>query len=141
MTWKSRSVDHEATWLNLVGYALRPGFGADLDPFRIDELWRLQSLGISFPKEMRVRNQWWILWRRVAGGLDRERQERLLAPVLPQLQNRSADGAELFRFVGSLERISLERKEEIVKLLVRMIVEKRSEEHTSELQSRGQLVC
>lgn len=140
MTLKSRSVDHEATWLNLAGYLLRPGYGADLDPFRIDELWRLQSLGVSFPREMRVMNQWWILWRRVAGGLDRERQEKLLAPLLPQLKNRSADGAELFRFVGSLERIHLETKEEIVKVLVQMIVEKRPRALDDAIWALGRLL-
>lgn len=121
MTLKSRSPDHEASWLNLAGWVLRPGYGADLDPFRLDELWRLHSLGLSFPKEKRVVNQWWILWRRAAGGLDRERQEAILSPLLPAFQNKNADGAELFRLVGSLERVNPQTKEDLARFLTRII--------------------
>ena len=121
MTLKSRSPDHEASWLNLAGWILRPGYGADLDPFRLDELWRLHGLGLSFPKEKRVLNQWWILWRRTAGGLDRERQEAILSPLRPAFQNKNADGPELFRLVGSLERVNPQHKEELARYLTRII--------------------
>lgn len=140
MTLKSKSPDHEATWLNLAGYVLRPGYGADLDPFRIDELWRLQSLGLSFPKEKRVVNQWWILWRRAAGGLDRERQETLVSSVLPQFENKSADGAELFRFVGSLERINQEAKERLADQLARMIERKRPQALSDAVWALGRVL-
>jgi molecular chaperone DnaK (HSP70) len=140
MTLKSRSPDHEATWLNLAGYAIRPGYGADLDPFRIDELWRLQQLGLSHPKEKRVVNQWWILWRRAAGGLDRERQETLLAPLLSQFQNKSADGAELFRFAGSLERVNPETKEQMAGHLARMIESKRPQALSDAIWALGRIL-
>lgn len=140
MTLKSRSIDHESTWLNLAGFVMRPGYGADLDPFRVDELWRLFDLGMSFPKEKRVVNQWWILWRRVAGGLNRERQEALLAPLLPQFQNKSADGAELFRFAGSLERVNQEAKEQLAGQLTRMIEAQRPQALSDAIWALGRIL-
>ena len=34
------SIAHEARWLNLAGYALRPGYGLALDDWRVAETWR-----------------------------------------------------------------------------------------------------
>jgi molecular chaperone DnaK (HSP70) len=121
MTLKSRSPEHEATWLNLAGFALRPGYGAETDPYRIDEAWRVFSLGLSHPKDPRVLNQWWIFWRRISGGLDSLRHEELLAKYFPQIESRSLEGPEVMRFLGALERVSLGRKEKLVEVLVRFI--------------------
>ncbi len=125
MTRKNRSPDHEATWLNLAGYVLRPGYGSELDSFRIEELWRLRELCMAFPKEKRAVNQWWILWRRVAGGLDRPRQEAIVRTVLPAFRNKSVNTAEVFRLAGSLERVAQETKEELVDRNMQFILEKR----------------
>ena len=116
MTRRGRSVDHEESWLYLAGFALRPGYGFPLDESRIEELWRLFDLGLAFPGEKRVQVQWWLLWRRTAGGLNARRQEKMLDKVLPMLSPQP-ETAELLYLAGSLERISLDRKLQVVKLL------------------------
>lgn len=126
MTRKGRSVDHEATWLNLAGFVLRPGYGAELDPIRMEELWRLNALQLAFPREKRIVNQLWILWRRTAGGLDSEQQAEILKKILPPLRNKTAEGAEIFRLAGSLERIDLKIKAELAKDFVSIIKEGRA---------------
>jgi molecular chaperone DnaK (HSP70) len=114
---RSRSVEHEETWLILAGFFLRPGFGGDGDESRIDDLWRLQADGPAHAGK-RIQMQEFILWRRVAGGLSRERQEQLLAPQMPQLGAGKNAPAELVRFAGSLERIGVSKKIELVDLFL-----------------------
>jgi hypothetical protein len=116
LTRRSRSVDHEESWLYLAGFALRPGYGFPLDESRIEELWRLFDLGLAFPGEKRVQVQWWLLWRRTAGGLNAGRQEKILDKILPKLQTQP-ETSEILYLAGSLERISLDRKLQVVKLL------------------------
>ena len=116
MTRRGRSVDHEEAWLYLAGFSLRPGYGFPLDESRIEELWRLYDLGLAFPGEKRVQVQWWLLWRRTAGGLNARRQEKILDKILPLLPSQP-ETAEIPYLAGSLERISLDRKLQVVKVL------------------------
>ena len=116
MNRRNRSVDHEESWLYLAGFALRPGYGYPLDESRVEELWRLFELGMAFPGEKRVQVQWWLLWRRTAGGLNARRQEKILDKILPKLP-LPLETAELLYLAGSLERIALDRKLQVVKLL------------------------
>ena len=83
------SVEHEEAWLTLAGFLLRPGFGFAHDELRMDELWRLRDAGLCFPGK-RSKVQEYILWRRVAGGLTAERQERLLAGELATYPRRQS---------------------------------------------------
>ncbi|MBV8704556.1 MAG: Hsp70 family protein [Acetobacteraceae bacterium] len=106
------SVDHEETWLALAGFLLRPGFGVPHDALRIDGLWRLNEAGPCFPGR-RIKSQEYILWRRVAGGLTRERQEKLLAGERDRLRGNKAP-AELVRLAGSLELLPNATKVELV---------------------------
>ena len=71
------SPDHESSWLNLAGILLRPGFGDPLDPGRIDKLWAVFRGGIHHEEQLWCRIGWWVLWRRVSGGLDRGQQLEL----------------------------------------------------------------
>ncbi|MBF0421432.1 MAG: Hsp70 family protein [Magnetococcales bacterium] len=112
---RTNSVDHEETWLILAGYFLRPGFGAVMDEVRIDNLWRLMEGGVAFPGK-RIRLQEYILWRRVAGGLDRQRQERLLSSELRTLRTSKNPSPELIRLSGALERLGHEIKAELIDL-------------------------
>ena len=116
MTRRSRSVDHEESWLYLAGFALRPGYGFPLDESRIEELWRLFETGMAFSKEKRVQVQWHLLWRRTAGGLNARRQEKILDKILPMLPSQP-DTAEILYLAGSLERISIDQKMQVVKVL------------------------
>ncbi len=113
MATRATSVEHEETWLILAGFLLRPGFGAPLDEVRIDELWRLRERGLSFPGK-RNQVQLYILWRRVAGGLSRERQERILLGEIERLRQGKNLAPELIRLAGSLERIGHELKAELI---------------------------
>jgi len=114
---RKESVDHEEAWLILAGFLLRPGFGAAADNFRIDSLWRLRDHGLYFPGK-RSRDQEYILWRRVAGGLMRERQEQILAPELDKIRTHKNLPPELIRLAGSLERIPNETKTELANLFI-----------------------
>jgi molecular chaperone DnaK (HSP70) len=76
---RRRSTDHERVWFNLAGFCLRPGFGFPLDDWHVQQLWSVHEQGVQYAKEAQVWAEWWILWRRVAGGLDRYAQEELLS--------------------------------------------------------------
>ena len=110
---RQESVDHEETWLILAGYFLRPGFGAKGDQDRINELWKIHTGGLKYPGK-RNQLQLYILWRRVAGGLNSERQEAILAPELARLPAQANLPAELVRLAGSLERISVATKTKLL---------------------------
>ena len=110
------SVDHEEAWLIVAGFLLRPGFGVVRDDLRIDALWRVHDAGPCFPGR-RIKCQEYILWRRVAGGLTRERQNRLLAGELDRISSGKAPD-ELVRLAGSLELIPHETKAELVSCFI-----------------------
>lgn len=120
MTRRQRSVEHEAAWLHLAGYTLRPGFGALRDPQRCTEMWRCWELGIAHPKEARVLDQWWIMWRRIAGGLSQEQQNILFDRIAPQIRKQQSDQAsrEMILLAGSLERLEMNRKLQLGRSLV-----------------------
>jgi molecular chaperone DnaK (HSP70) len=120
---RRRSVDHERIWLNLAGYCARPGFGYPLDDWRVEQLWSLYQAGIQYSKETRNWAAWWILWRRVAGGLDEPAQLRLLDDMAyylkpPGAAKRPPGPAkqgydEMVRLAASLERLPVQRKIEL----------------------------
>jgi molecular chaperone DnaK (HSP70) len=74
---RAKSRRHEARWLNLFGFCLRPGFGALLDDWRINQARRVYLAGPSFPKDPQCQVEWLVLWRRVAGGLNAGQQREL----------------------------------------------------------------
>ncbi len=114
---RRQSVDHEETWLSLAGFFLRPGFGADADELRIDSLWSTRESGFYFPGK-RIKLQEYILWRRVAGGLSRERQEAVLAAELAKIRGQKGPPPELILLTGSLERLGHEIKTELIERFV-----------------------
>jgi molecular chaperone DnaK (HSP70) len=74
---RAKSRRHEARWLNLFGFCLRPGFGALLDDWRINQARRVYLSGLAFPKDLQCQAEWLVLWRRVAGGLNAGQQRDL----------------------------------------------------------------
>jgi molecular chaperone DnaK (HSP70) len=110
---RGRSADHEEAWLIMAGFLLRPGFGVVLDDLRIDALWRVHEGGPCFPGR-RIKAQEYILLRRVAGGLTRERQIELMAGEIDRIRSGRAP-AELVRLAGSLELIHHDTKAELVR--------------------------
>ncbi len=77
---------HESRWLNLLGFCMRPGFGAPLDDWRMKEIWKIYPAGLHFPRQMQCRSEWWIFWRRVAGGLTAGQQWHIYQNLFPLLQ-------------------------------------------------------
>jgi molecular chaperone DnaK (HSP70) len=114
---RDESVEHEETWLILAGFLLRPGFGAEGDNTRINQLWQLNSEQLAYPGK-RTQIQQYILWRRVAGGLNQERQEMILIPELPRFRSQKNAPPELVRLTGSLERIGSATKTELTELFL-----------------------
>jgi hypothetical protein len=116
---RKRSAFHEARWLNLAGFFLRPGFGASLDPFRMSELWKVQLAGMQHKKANAVRLEWIVAFRRVAGGLNQGQQETLFSPVHPQLLGRKKNKtskqelAEYWRLAASLEYVNAKKKRQL----------------------------
>jgi molecular chaperone DnaK (HSP70) len=118
VTRRGRSLEHEVTWLNLAGFLLRPGFGSALDGVRIDQAWRVQVHGLSFPKEVAVNTAACIFWRRIAAGLSAERQEQLFQGWVRRLDAPPSYAPELLRMLATLERVGVPQK---VSLLRRVL--------------------
>ncbi len=114
---RSKSIEHEEAFLILAGFLLRPGFGAEGDAERMDELWKLYTAKLAFPGK-RLQIQQFVLWRRVAGGLNPERQDSILLPEMSRFQTQKNIPAELVRMAGSLERIGLVHKAEIIQMFL-----------------------
>lgn len=125
---RKRSFEHEIRWLNLLGFALRPGYGFALDDWRVTQTWRLAHGAVAHPRNEQCRAQWWILWRRVAGGLNAGQQLALAEPVLTAWRARAKLGAheteEVWRFLGSLECLEPELKVELGELLLEQVMKR-----------------
>jgi hypothetical protein len=121
ITRRGRSLAHENAWLYLAGFVLRPGYGAELDHWRVMQLWECFDLGLVHKKEKSAQSNWWMMWRRTAGGIPAEEQERLFASALPHLRRSAADFVEGTRLLGSLERVALPHKLELAALLVDLV--------------------
>ena len=137
---RGKSPQHEARWLNLVGYTLRPGFGYPLDDWRVKETWRLFNPGLVHDKDEPCRLEWWILWRRVSGGLTRTQQDEIykrLAPhFLPTFAKKSdrrdpspQEAAEMWRTLASMERLPAKQKAELGDVLLAQLEKKKAPEH------------
>jgi len=139
---RKRSAIHEARWLNLLGYALRPGYGVAVDDWRVKETWRLLQ-GKLLHSSPHCRTESLILWRRVAGGLTAGQQRALAEPLLGAVRaihrryhagKAGADPAlspheanEVLRLLGSLELLPLGLKNELGRMLLDLVARKRLE--------------
>ena len=83
---RRRSPDHERIFLAILGFTLRPGFGAPLDSWRVEQTFSLFAQGLTHHKEAAVWAAWWILWRRVAAGLGAVEQQALFEGIAPHLR-------------------------------------------------------
>ena len=130
------SAQHEARWLNLVGYSLRPGYGLAVDDWRCNETWKLLQTNLAFATTA-CRAEWYILWRRIAGGLTAGQQQALSAPLISQLRqavrqpgskgkggdfgSNTHESAELIRLLGACELLPIAMKRELGDLLLEML--------------------
>jgi molecular chaperone DnaK (HSP70) len=85
---RRRSADHERVFFQLLGYTLRPGFGYPLDDWRCEQTARLFSEGVQFVKEKPIWTEFWVLWRRIAGGLNEDRHREIWRLLKPHLAHR-----------------------------------------------------
>lgn len=117
---RRRSPMHEARWLYLVGYALRPGLGMAVDDWRVAQTWRLlQERRLIHPGPT-CRAEWQILWRRIAGGLTSGQQRALAEPLAAAVRATASSAArkgraaelnphewsEVWRLLGALELLA-----------------------------------
>jgi molecular chaperone DnaK (HSP70) len=139
---RQKSAEHEQRWLNLVGYAYRPGFGSSLDDWRVEQLWR-KVYGNLAHKTAACRLQNWILWRRIAGGLSAGQQQMLADPLLVNVRDLyrqavknlgrgsdmdlySQEGAEVWRLLGALELLPVETKTELGTMILDLCQKRRA---------------
>jgi hypothetical protein len=134
---RRRSPAHLSRWYHLVGYVLRPGFGDSLDKFRVEQLWKLlhappraDAGKKNVPRPPEGGGDYWIMWRRVAGGLNAQLQSnlvnRLRSVLLPAKGKAAArpganELAEMWRAGASLERIDVKQKEQLGQALLRSL--------------------
>ena len=119
---RRRSEHHERVWLSLIGFCLRPGFGYQLDDWRVEQLWKLYPHEIQFVNETQNWTEWWTLWRRIAGGLSVSAQEQIFtdiakyinpasarqAGIAKQIKSRGYD--DIVRLAAVLERLPVDKK-------------------------------
>ncbi len=134
---RKRSPQHEARWLNLVGFCLRPGFGMAADDWRAEETWRATNgrLIHSTPAclaELRT------LCRRISGGLSAGRQNQIASTVLPAIRQRfrqvqtgrgkaapyasgNHEAAEIWRMLGSMELLDQAVRTELGDMMIDLV--------------------
>ena len=118
---RSRSPVHEATWLNLAGFVLRPGYGFRGDSERIDELWKIHAQGPFHPQQTRCQLDWYVLWRRVSGGLSAEQQTAIYDATQKQIRKNVPLTAEMLRMLASLELLPQDKKLQLCKMLLKQV--------------------
>ncbi len=112
------SPNFESRWLNLLGFCLRPGFGDGFDEHRIKSLWKIYKQGPVHTSHVQTRLDWWILWRRVSGGLSAGHQRQFFQDLTPLLfpsrivkqKILPQESLEVWMAVASMERLSVKDK-------------------------------
>ncbi|MGE8320980.1 MAG: Hsp70 family protein, partial [Comamonas sp.] len=117
---RRRTVEHERVWLNLAGWCLRPGVGAELDAWRMEQVWALYAQGLSHSKEAGNWTEWWVFWRRVAAGLNEAQQMELLEDVAGHMQkavqkNSKGHGSydDMLRLFAAMEAVPWQYRQEM----------------------------
>ena len=127
---RRRGPSFEARWLNLVGFCLRPGFGAPLDEWRVGRLRGVYVEGVVFASDLQCQAEWAVTWQRVAGGLKAGQQQELFQRYGTLLGVRGPKGArrlspqvqrEAWRLLASLEHLGAGDRVKIGDLLLERI--------------------
>jgi len=137
---RGRSPEHEQRWLNLAGFFMRPGFGVALDDWRMKEMFRVFHAPLVHEKDDHCRLEWWILWRRVSGGLRATQQDEVYKRIAPYFVPeggkratwRKAPAAqeeiEMWRTAASLERLPAQQKVQLGEALVERLASRKGAE-------------
>jgi molecular chaperone DnaK (HSP70) len=117
---RRRSPHHERAFWLLLGFCMRPGFGDPGDPKRIERAWPLFEGRLGFPNEPQAWQQFFIAWRRMAGGLTEPMQESIRDAMDPIVAPKEAglkppkrvpeDGGEALVMLAALERAPAPRR-------------------------------
>ncbi|MCW7755214.1 hsp70 family protein [Desulfobotulus sp. H1] len=127
---------HESRWLNLLGFCLRPGTGDAFDDERLRKLWRFYKDGLVFTNKTQNKNEWWILWRRVAAGLGPGRQRQILQDLSSVLFTKtkskkiifSQELVEIWSAVANMEFLSVQDKKRCSEALLPLLHPRKSPE-------------
>lgn len=133
---RRKSPQHEARWLNLLGFSLRPGYGLAVDDWRVAETWKTLNGKLAHTAPQ-CRAEFWTLWRRIAGGLEGGQQHALATPHLAALRQMikqmkgskkasavisgaagAHEMAEIWRMLGSFELLSNNTRSELGRMIV-----------------------
>jgi hypothetical protein len=131
---RRRSPDHEKVMFQLLGYSLRPGVGYPLDPWRVEQTFTLFKDLVTHHVEQPLWLEFWVLWRRIAGGLTEPAQLAIWKYLQPHLLRRVPVGLpppkeklkgvqpqgleEMVRCAASLELLPVEHKLELGQWIV-----------------------
>ncbi|HVU33870.1 MAG TPA: Hsp70 family protein [Opitutaceae bacterium] len=110
---RRRSAVHERLFYRFVGYGLRPGFGYPLDEWRCEQTFTLLTENVNFHAEVSVWNEFWVMWRRIAGGLGAEHHQALWRVLEPHLARRISPSAP--KGAGRVKGIQPEGLDEMVR--------------------------
>jgi len=125
---RRKNAPHEARWLNLTGFCLRPGFGFPGDDYRIEQARRIYAGGLTFGNQVQCEIDWWIFCGRIAGGLNRNQQgdifQRLSPVLLPKQKRKQRINPslyrEMWRTAASLELLPQQTKVQLGDALLGM---------------------
>jgi hypothetical protein len=107
---RSKSPRHEMRWLNLTGFCLRPGFGAQGDDARVSKLLKIVSNDPIFADDLQCQVGVLVLLRRIAGGIHANDQQALYRKhASPPLSKKKRINHQLeyekWRLVANLEHL------------------------------------
>ena len=146
---RRRTADHERVWLNLAGWCLRPGVGAELDGWRIAQVWALYAQGLGHAKETANWTEWWVFWRRVAAGLNEAQQMELLEDVAGHMQKavqqntrgKSSHGSydDMLRLFAAMEAVPWQYRQEMGQWMLQRL--KRADETVQTWWAIGRLAA
>jgi molecular chaperone DnaK (HSP70) len=110
------SAGDESRWMNLLGYCLRPGMGEGFDSHRVKKLWKIYKKGPIHANAPQVRAEWWIMWRRVAAGLNAGQQRQFFQDIAPFLVLKKGsrvprqEFTEMWMATANMERLHVKDK-------------------------------
>lgn len=121
----------EKFW-NLLGFSLRPGVGASLDAYRLQNLWRKILPLLDYKHSEPFLTQLFIAFRRISLGLGKGEQERLFGFISPfvlkgkdLIEVKGKQGKNLYfealRALASFERVEPKKKIVLGEALIKKI--------------------
>jgi uncharacterized protein YjeT (DUF2065 family) len=109
---RRRTPDHEKVFFQLAGYTLRPGFGYPLDPWRAEQTFKLFKDLVQYHQEKPLWIEFWVMWRRIAGGLGEAEHREIWEYLRPHLERRVPPDAKV---QGKLKGVVPEGLDEMVR--------------------------